>query len=77
MTDGVGSSGNLMTIETEREWIENTLKSGKLCFAIINLENDELIGNCGIENISYKNRIATVGIFIGKKIVTKDMEQKY
>lgn len=67
MTDGVGSSGNLMTIETEREWIENTLKSGNFCFAIVNSENDELIGNCGIENISYKNRIATVGIFLGKE----------
>ena len=67
MTDGINKSSSLVTIEAEREWIENTLKNNELNFAIVNLENDELIGNCGFTNISYKNRIGEVGIFIGEE----------
>ena len=65
MTDGIGKSGNIMTLEAEREWIEKTLKNNDLNFAIVKLENDELIGNCGFANVSHQNRIGTVGIFIG------------
>ena len=54
-----------MTLEAEKEWIDKTLKNNDLNFAIVNLEKDELIGNCGFANISYQNRIGTVGIFIG------------
>lgn len=67
MTDGIGKSGNIMTIEAEREWISNTLKNNDLNFAIVKLENDELIGNIGFNNISHQNRIGTVGIFIGEE----------
>ena len=67
MTDGIGKSSSLTTVESEREWIENTLKENKLNFAIINLENDELIGTCGIMNISQKDRGAEVGIFLGNE----------
>ena len=65
MTDGIGKSGSIMTLEAEKEWIDRTLKNNDLNFAIINSETDELIGNCGFANISYQNRIGTVGIFIG------------
>jgi len=65
MTDGIGKSGNIMTIQAEREWIEQTLKNNDLNFAIVSLEKDELIGNCGFANVSHQNRIGTVGIFIG------------
>ena len=68
MTDGINKSSSLVTIEAEREWIENTLKNNELNFAIVNLENDELIGNCGFTNISYKNRIGEIGIFIGDEV---------
>ena len=64
-TDGIGKSSNLMTVEAEREWLENNLKNNDLNFAIVNLENDELIGNCGIMNINQQDRCAEVGIFIG------------
>ena len=56
-----------MTLEDEKEWIDKTLKNNDLNFAIVNLEKDELIGNCGFANISYQNRIGTVGIFIGEE----------
>lgn len=36
-------------------------------FAIVLLENDKLIGNCGLMNIDQTNRKATIGIFIGDK----------
>jgi RimJ/RimL family protein N-acetyltransferase len=67
MTDGIGKSGNIMTIEAEKEWIENTLRSNELNFAIVNIENDELIGNCGFNKIDYQHRKGTVGIFIGNE----------
>ena len=50
---------------TYEEWLENTLKNNEFNFAIVDLENDELIGNCGIMNINQINRSAEVGIFIG------------
>lgn len=40
-------------------------KNGDFNFAIVNIENDKLIGNCSLMNINYQNRIGTVGIFIG------------
>lgn len=30
-----------MTVESEREWLENTLKNNDLNFAIVDLENTE------------------------------------
>ena len=64
-TDGINKSGSIMTVESEREWIETTLKNNNFNFAIVKLENDEMIGNCGIMNINQKDRYAEVGIFIG------------
>ena len=66
-TDGIGKSSSIMTVESEREWLENTLKNNEFNFAIVNLDNDELIGNCGIMNINQKDRCAEVGIFIGNE----------
>lgn len=66
-TDGIGSSGKLMTVEHEKEWIMNSAKSNDFIFAIVNLENDELIGNCSIMNMNNKDRAAEVGIFIGEE----------
>lgn len=65
VTDGTGRSNGIMTIEDEKEWITNESKSNDLNFAIVKLENDELIGNCGIMKINYKDRTAEVGLFIG------------
>lgn len=67
LTDGIGNSGMVMSLESEKEWIDKTLKNNDLQFAIINLENNELIGNCGFSSISHKNRIGTIGLFIGEE----------
>jgi len=67
VTDGVGSSSNLMTLDDEKDWISNTSKGNDYYLAIINSENDNLIGNCSLKSINYKNRIGEVGIFIGNE----------
>ena len=66
-TDGIGKSSEVNTVESERAWIEGSVKENRLNFAIVNMENDELIGNCGIMNINQKDRYAEVGIFIGEE----------
>lgn len=66
VTDGTGRSNGLITIEDEKAWINNnSSNSSDINFAIVNLENDKLIGNCGIMEINYKDRTAEVGVFIG------------
>ncbi|HHY83088.1 MAG TPA: GNAT family N-acetyltransferase [Clostridiales bacterium] len=63
VTDGVGSSCRIMTVQAEREWIIQN--ASHYNFAIVLLENDTLIGNCGIHNINQIHQSAEVGIFIG------------
>ena len=67
VTDGIGKSSDLVTVEGERDWIESVLKSGELTFSIIDIKTDQLIGNCGIMNINQKDRVAELGIFIGEE----------
>ena len=59
-TDGVGKSGGILSIESEKEWINKTLLNNEFIFSIVNIENDELIGNCGINQIDQKNRAAEI-----------------
>lgn len=65
VTDGLNGSKNLVTVEKEKEWIEENNKDGNFQFAIVKQENDQLIGNCGLHNLDFINQVATVGIFIG------------
>lgn len=67
VTDGLGRSGKIMTVAEERKWLENANKNGDVFFAIVKLENNELIGNCGIHDINHQNRTATIGILIGEE----------
>jgi RimJ/RimL family protein N-acetyltransferase len=60
-----------LTRMMEEDWIEN-LKNRKdtIVFAITFPGEDDLgkhIGNCGLHNIDWKNRVAEVGIMIGEK----------
>lgn len=65
VTDGLGRSSSIMTIEAEKEWLNNNSKSNDIDLGIVSLEKDKLIGNCSLVDINYQNRIGTVGIFIG------------
>lgn len=64
VTDYTGRSDSVMTLQGEIEWFKNISKN-PANFAIVTLEQDELIGTIGIENINTTNRIGTLGIFIG------------
>ncbi len=67
VTDGVNGSKNLVTLESEKEWILENNKAGNFNFAIIKKENDELIGNCSLHDIDNIYGDATVGILIGEE----------
>lgn len=63
VTDGLGSSCRITTLEGEKKWI--TENSDQYKFAIVSLEDDKLLGNCGIESIDHLKQCADVGLFIG------------
>ena len=64
-SDGLHYTCNLVGVENEREFIEDTYKKGKYNFAIVDSSTDELIGNCGLSHIDHIDRTAIIGIFIG------------
>ena len=63
VTDGLGSSCRVISMENERAWLSQN--TGQHHFAIVRLENDELIGNCGIQEVNQLRQCAEVGLFIG------------
>lgn len=65
ITDALGSTVIITSIEGEKEWITNALKNGNVNFAIVDIKTDELIGNCSLMGIDRINRRFTVEIFLG------------
>lgn len=63
VTDGIGTSDRIVSLESEKEWISQN--SNQYQFAIVRLEDDKLIGNCGIQEINQSKQCAEVGLFIG------------
>ncbi|MDR3310333.1 MAG: GNAT family N-acetyltransferase [Oscillospiraceae bacterium] len=53
-----------LTITDERKWIAEL--GSAPTFAIVTLENDELIGNCSLIGVDGVNSTAELGIFIGE-----------
>jgi len=66
VTDYIANSSKINTLESEKEWLQNTLAKQKPVFAIVKLENDEMIGTCSLNDVDNIRRIATLGIFIGE-----------
>lgn len=66
ITDYTGRSGLLLTLDAEKEYMEKN-KNAEASFAIVTLDNDEMIGTVSLEQIDNINRSATLGIFIGNK----------
>lgn len=66
VTDYLGRSDVLTTLDSEKKYLEEN-SSAKASFVIVTLDNDKMIGTIGLENISYSNRTAILGIFIGDK----------
>jgi RimJ/RimL family protein N-acetyltransferase len=58
----------LFNLEDETDWFEQRRKDkSSMVFAILALPEKQLIGNCGLHNLDWKNRAAVFGIFIGDK----------
>lgn len=66
VTDYLGRSGQIVTLEGEKEYLEN-VDNSNVSFFIVTLEEDKLIGTISLEKINNINRTATLGIFIGNK----------
>ena len=66
ITDYIGRSAYIMTLEGEKQYLEENLNKN-YNFFIITLKEDKLIGTVGLENYDAINRTATLGIFIGDK----------
>ena len=57
-----------LTLNEELKWFDNiSAFKDSYRFAIEALESGKYIGDCGINNIDWKNGIASVAIFIGSK----------
>ena len=64
VSDYIGRSGQLISLEGEKKYLEDHAND-EATFGIVTLDNDELIGVVGLEEIAYNCRKATLGIFIG------------
>ena len=66
VTDYIGYSAQIATLEGEKEFLENSVKStDNRNFDIIELNNNKLIGTIGLEHFNWIERSAVLGIFIG------------
>jgi RimJ/RimL family protein N-acetyltransferase len=54
-----------ISLENEKTFLSNLSKDHN--YSIIDLETEELIGNCGFMDIDHINQTSEIGIFIGNK----------
>ena len=66
VTDYTGRSGQVMSIEGERKYLQEN-SNPEATFSIVTIDEDKLIGTVGLESIDYMNRTGMLGIFIGDK----------
>jgi len=61
-----------LRLEEEEKWYDSqSAFKDTYNFAVSKIENDEYIGGCGINEVDWKNRVATVGIFLGRQFWNK------
>ena len=65
-TDYIGIISNLMTLTSEKKYLEEHSGDEKV-FSIVTENEDKMIGTVCLENINSVNRTATLGVFIGDK----------
>ncbi|ABX31895.1 GCN5-related N-acetyltransferase [Petrotoga mobilis SJ95] len=58
---------NIISLLKEKDILEKMAKGNDVFFAIVDLETEELIGNCGLHDINRINQSAVLGIFIGNR----------
>lgn len=66
ITDYIGRSGQVMTLDSEKEFLENKTENAA-SFVIVESKSEKMIGTVGLEKINHLRRTATLGIFIGDK----------
>jgi len=68
VTQYLSTFTSIMSIEKEEEFYERVSDSETdKVFSIYELNEEKLIGNCGLHNIDLANKSAMMGIVIGKK----------
>lgn len=67
VTDYTARSGKIVTLESERQFLEQPEKEESKTFVIVTLDKNEMIGTVGLEKINNLNQTARMGIFIGEE----------
>lgn len=65
VTDYIGRSDKILTLESEKNWIEEKAKESGYFLSIVTLDNDQLIGNISLNEVNFLHRYAVLGIMIG------------
>lgn len=68
VTERLGTSDKIATLEGEKEWILNCNTKGSFQFAVIDKESDTIIGNCGFNDVNTIRQNGSIGIFIGDEV---------
>lgn len=63
VTDGTASSSRVTSLDAEKEWISKNHNQYE--FAIVRLEDDKVIGNCGYNELNHLCQSGAIGLFIG------------
>lgn len=67
VTMGLGNHPSIISEAQEKEWLEKLASAtDQVNLAIIDAKTDQVIGNCGLMDISPVHRKAMIGIFIGE-----------
>lgn len=65
LTEQIGSPTRLSSLESEIDGIKSRNSGGDHHFGIFSLEDDTMLGYCGIRDFNWLHQSARVGIFIG------------
>ena len=65
VSENIGLDMKVTTLEGEKEWLKKNLNNYN--FAIVLKESDELIGNCGFDEIDLIHQNAKLSILIGEE----------
>jgi RimJ/RimL family protein N-acetyltransferase len=65
LTKNLTLYNSIINVENEKVFLENLSKEHN--YSIVDLETNELIGNCGFWEVDNLNQTGEVGIFIGNK----------
>ena len=66
ISKGINNYTNIVSINSEKEWLDKA-GNDKYTFAIVCMDNNELIGNISLMNVNGIDKTAELGIMIGNK----------